>query len=146
MRTGCRARRRPTRFLHFLPPAPAAAAAAGLLCLVHSCGSHEVREPGSTGRPASGWRDVPWERVTVTGSVVNLRDGPGTWYAVIGTVGRGDTLVVMAEAGDWLNVYSVETSRFAWIYAGLTSPVPLPGDSTREVRPEGEPERDGPTT
>ncbi len=69
---------------------------------------------------------VPWSGVTVTGSVVNLRSGPGTMYAVVGTVKRGDSLQVTGGVGDWYRVYVPWKSLFAWIYAPLTSGTDLP--------------------
>ncbi len=68
----------------------------------------------------------PYQTVTVTGSTVNLRQGPGTLYAVVGSAHAGDTLMVTGEAPDWYRVYLPEKSLFAWIYAGLTSGAVMP--------------------
>ncbi|MGM0628335.1 MAG: SH3 domain-containing protein [Candidatus Fermentibacterota bacterium] len=80
-------------------------------------------QPDST---ATRETDSPWERVVVSGSVVNLRAGPGTGYAVLGQVGRGDTLDVMGVSRDWLKVYHARQSLFAWIYEPLTESLGLP--------------------
>ena len=68
----------------------------------------------------------PYQSVTVTGSVVNLRQGPGTQYAVVGRAVSGETLLVTGEAPDWYRVYVPEKSLFAWIYAELTTGADLP--------------------
>ncbi len=69
----------------------------------------------------------PYETITVTGNVVNLRQGPGTQYAVLGSARRGDLLLVTGEAPDWYRVYIPEKSLFAWIFADLTSGADMPG-------------------
>lgn len=91
------------------------------LLLLDGCGSRDSRSAGSDSGDAAAM--LPWARVVVTGSVVNLRSGPGTQYPVTGTVSRGDTLMVLAEAGDWLRIHLPERSVFAWLYGGLTSRV-----------------------
>ncbi len=61
--------------------------------------------------------------VTVTGSVVNLRRGPGTDYPTHGQVREGDQLHVTGRntAGDWLQVmHPVATGEQVWIYGPLT--------------------------
>lgn len=64
----------------------------------------------------------PFDRVVVTGSVVNLRGGPGTGYVIVGRVERGDTLVVTGETAGWLRIYDESASLFAWIFRELTAP------------------------
>lgn len=82
-----------------------------------SCGEPAVRT-------AEGPEEVddPFDRVVVTGSVVNLRGGPGTRYTVVGRVKRGDTLVVTGATTGWLRVYDQSESVFAWIFEELTEP------------------------
>ena len=61
--------------------------------------------------------------VTVTGSVVNLRTGPGTEHAINGQVRAGDELQATGRnaAGDWLLiVHPAATGEQVWIYAPLT--------------------------
>lgn len=96
--------------------------AAGAGCSTGSTVQQEA-QPDSTAVPET---DSPWERVVVSGSVVNLRAGPGTSYAVLGQVGRGDTLDVMGVSRDWLKVYHARQSLFAWIYEPLTESLGLP--------------------
>lgn len=61
--------------------------------------------------------------VTVTGTVVNLRTGPGTEHAINGRVRAGDQLRVTGRnvAGDWLQVVNPSaTGEWVWIHAPLT--------------------------
>ena len=61
--------------------------------------------------------------VTVTGTTVNLRTGPGTEHPTDGQVRAGDTLQATGRnaAGDWLLiVHPAATAEQVWIYAPLT--------------------------
>ncbi len=64
--------------------------------------------------------------VTIQGAaddVVNVRSGPGTTYPVIGTIGAGKGLQVMAISADhtWLQFrYPHTVNGAAWIYTTLT--------------------------
>ena len=61
--------------------------------------------------------------VTVTGSVVNLRTGPGTDHATAGQVRAGDQLHVTGRNADgsWLQVaHPAATGELVWIYGPLT--------------------------
>jgi spore germination protein len=75
-------------------------------------------------------------RVTVNGSVVNLRNGPGTNHAVIGQVTRGKSLSVIGQSGDWLHI-AVNNSTKAWIAGWLTTGVPSRGESRPDPVPQG---------
>ena len=86
--------------------------------------------------------------VTVTGSVVNLRRGPGTDYAVVGQVRAGDQLQATGRnaAGDWLQIKHQD--RPGWIFATLTDlvtetaaelPVDVPPPVTATPTAEPEP-------
>ena len=59
-------------------------------------------------------------KVQVTGSVVNLRAGPGLHHATLGQVQQGDELRITGSSRDrkWLQVTLDGESR--WIYADLT--------------------------
>ncbi|RDV82132.1 N-acetylmuramoyl-L-alanine amidase [Ammonifex thiophilus] len=61
-------------------------------------------------------------RVEVSGSVVNLRAGPGTDYPVIGQVSRGTLLAVIGEARGWYNVV-LPDGRRAFIAGWLARPL-----------------------
>ena len=61
--------------------------------------------------------------VTVTGTTVNLRAGPGTEHPTNGQVRAGDALQATGRnaAGDWLLiVHPAATGELVWIYAPLT--------------------------
>ena len=61
--------------------------------------------------------------VTVTGTTVNLRTGPGTDHPTSGQVRAGDALHATGRnaAGDWLLiVHPAATGEQVWIYAPLT--------------------------
>lgn len=58
----------------------------------------------------NGWVSAQYIKVTpgatvqVTGSLVNLRSGPGTSHAVVGQARQGDTLLLLGKEGDWCKV------------------------------------------
>ncbi|NIS63203.1 MAG: SH3 domain-containing protein [Proteobacteria bacterium] len=56
--------------------------------------------------------------VSVRGSVVNIRSGPGTTNKVIAKVRRGDELEVMGETLSWYNV-KLSSGVEGWIYKKL---------------------------
>ncbi|NIS62137.1 MAG: SH3 domain-containing protein, partial [Proteobacteria bacterium] len=56
--------------------------------------------------------------VSVKGSVVNIRSGPGTTNKVIAKVRRGDELEVMGETLSWYNV-KLSSGVEGWIYKKL---------------------------
>lgn len=57
--------------------------------------------------------------LTVTGAVVNLRQGPGTGFAIITQVEQGDKLFEFARDGQWINVETASTGTSGWIYQTL---------------------------
>ena len=61
--------------------------------------------------------------VTVIGTIVNLRRGPGTDYPTDGLVHEGDQVSVTGRnaAGDWLQItHPAATGELVWIYGPLT--------------------------
>ena len=60
----------------------------------------------------------PTKMVSVTGSVVNIRSGPGTTNKVIAKVKRGDELEVRGETFSWYNV-QLSNGTEGWIYKKL---------------------------
>ncbi len=88
--------------------------------------STELSTGESAPEPIANPLPNPFQAVVVTGRVVNLRQGPGTQYAVVGSAQAGDSLMVTGEATDWYRIYVPEKSLFAWIYAGLTSGAVMP--------------------
>ena len=101
-----------------------AAFSAAVLTVLCGCSNRQTVEDPEP--EAVEVMEDPWERVVVTGSVVNLRAGPGTSYAVLGQAMEGDTLNVMGVSMDWLKVYHQRVSIFAWIYEPLTESLGYP--------------------
>lgn len=67
---------------------------------------------------------APPLRVTkVLWAFVNLRDGPGTKYKVIGNLKKGTSLTILETKGDWLRV-RLEDGSEAWVSKLATSEVP----------------------
>ncbi len=63
--------------------------------------------------------------VYVTGSVVNIREGPSTRFPVVAQVNRGRKLVELTREKDWVKIDLEETNgKTAWIHASLVSPEP----------------------
>jgi len=56
--------------------------------------------------------------VSVTGSVVNIRSGPGMKNKVVAKVQRRDELEVLGEIGSWYNV-KLSNGEEGWIYKKL---------------------------
>lgn len=102
---------------------PAALAAIVLVPVPAGCGGGDAVVTEETALPE---HTSVWNTVAVTGSVVNLRSGPGTAYAVVGQATRDDTLQVTGGLEDWYRVYIPEISMFAWIYGPLTTGTELP--------------------
>ncbi len=96
-----------------------------VICLAGSgCGSGGAAAIPS-GNPSTECH-IAWNTVEVTGNVVNLRAGPGTEYAILAQVGRGDSLQVTGGTSEWYRVYVPDMSLFAWIYSPLTTGTELP--------------------
>lgn len=56
----------------------------------------------------------------VTGTRVNMRDGPGTIYPVIQRLAIGQTVEVLGESGTgWLRLRIVEGQQVGWVSASL---------------------------
>lgn len=60
---------------------------------------------------------------------VNLREGPGTTYKVIGNVKKGTSLAVLEAKEDWLHV-RLEDGSEAWVSRLATSDTPKPPPPT----------------
>ncbi len=78
---------------------------------------------------------VPVPHFTVNSAQVNVRAGPGTAFAIVGTVEQGDRFDISGRnaAGDWLEFCCVNGQR-GWLYAQLlnvsqeTASIPLAQD------------------
>jgi uncharacterized protein YgiM (DUF1202 family) len=69
-------------------------------------------------RPASG-------AVRVSQWTINLRDGAGLSFPVVGKAQRGDTLKLVAESGEWYRVQTV-AGLFGWVSKSLVTRLPDP--------------------
>ena len=73
---------------------------------------------------------TPPLRVTkVVWTAVNLRQGPGMNYKVIGNAKKGMTLAIFEVKGDWLRV-RLEDGSEAWVSKAATSEAPQPPPTT----------------
>lgn len=58
----------------------------------------------------------------VTGRRVNMRQGPGTQYSVVSSLGAGDEVEVLQTPGNgWLKLQVVSTGRIGWMADWLVS-------------------------
>ena len=55
-------------------------------------------------------------RGTVTASVLNLRQGAGTSFALVGQLRQGDSVTLLDERGDWLQV-QIAAGVTGWVAA-----------------------------
>jgi curli biogenesis system outer membrane secretion channel CsgG len=70
----------------------------------------------------------PLRTTQVVWAAVNLRQGPGTKYKVIGNVKKGTSLKILEVDGDWLRVRLGDGST-AWLSKMATSEAPKPPPS-----------------
>ncbi|WP_407494982.1 SH3 domain-containing protein [Pseudooceanicola sp. MF1-13] len=79
----------------------------------------EQEAPGAA--PASGAIEVAVDNVgpdmrSVTGNRVNMRNGPGTNYSIVGRLARGDEVEVLSDPGNgWLKLRVSESGRIGWM-------------------------------
>jgi curli biogenesis system outer membrane secretion channel CsgG len=76
----------------------------------------------------------PLRTTHVAWDFVNLREGPGTGYKVIGNAKKGTPLKILEVNGDWLRV-RLEDGSTAWVSKLATSEAPKPSPSTTSVVP-----------
>jgi len=67
----------------------------------------------------------PLRTTRVTWDSVNLRQGPGTSYKVIGNARKGTSLKILEVNGDWLRI-RLENGSTAWVSKMATSEAPKP--------------------
>jgi curli biogenesis system outer membrane secretion channel CsgG len=86
-------------------------------------------QPEVTPPPAPAPPPKPVLRVTqVIWANVNLREGPGTNYKVIGNAKKGTSLKIIEVKGDWLHVL-LENGSEAWVSKIATSEAPTSSPS-----------------
>ena len=76
----------------------------------------------------------PLRTSKVAWDLVNLREGPGTRYKVIGNAKKGASLKILEANGDWLHV-RLENGSTGWVSISATSEAPKPSPSTASVPP-----------
>lgn len=76
----------------------------------------------------------PLRTAEVLWDSVNLREGPGKGYKVIGNAKKGTSLKILEVDGDWLRV-RLEDGSSAWVSKLATSEAPKPSPSTTSVTP-----------
>lgn len=68
-------------------------------------------------------------------SSVNLREGPGMNYKVVGNIKKGTSLVIIEEKGQWLHV-RLEDGKEVWVSKSATSLAPKPPPSDTSTKPK----------
>lgn len=63
---------------------------------------------------------APLRMTTILWTSVNLREGPGLNYKVVGTAKKGTTFTVLEEKGTWFKVL-LEDGREVWVSKAATS-------------------------
>ena len=84
--------------------------------------------PKETPPPAAPVTQVAW-------SSVNIREGPGLNYKVVGNVRKGASLAVLAEKGQWLRV-RLANGKQVWVSKLATSLAPKPPPSSTRPKPK----------
>lgn len=66
--------------------------------------------------------DIDIDMRIVNGGRVNMRNGPGTSFSVLGKLARGATVEVLQDPGDgWVKLRVAETGRVGWMADFLLS-------------------------
>lgn len=63
-------------------------------------------------------------RLYVDTKLVNLREGPGTGFAIITTVQRGVELSEVDRSGNWVEVITTDSGARGWVFNNLVSTEP----------------------
>lgn len=67
--------------------------------------------------------ETPADIREVSGSRVNMRQGPGVHFSVVVTLSRGDEVEVLQEPGNgWVKLKVIEDGRIGWMSARLVTP------------------------
>ncbi len=98
-----------------------------------------IRTPTPSGGASANMRG----RLRVVRERVNVREGPGTEFSIIGTVAQGDRFTIMGKnrAGDWYKLCCLATEQ-GWIYGPLVEvenghPVTVAEDAPLAPTPSG---------
>lgn len=75
----------------------------------------------TTTKPAE-WTPAPADIREITGTRVNMRDGPGTIYPVISRLTIGHEVEVLSDSGTgWLRLRTMPEHQIGWISSSLVS-------------------------
>lgn len=75
----------------------------------------DITTGADTAEPAMDIRQV-------TGTVVNMRDGPSTYFLKLGKLRQGDEVEVLGASGDgWLQIRVTDTGQIGWMADWLVS-------------------------
>lgn len=81
-----------------------------------------AESPPAETSPAAMVADTGRDLREIIGTRVNMRDGPGTIYPVIGRVRIGQKVEVLSESGTgWLRLRTLPEQQLGWISASLVS-------------------------
>lgn len=87
--------------------------------VVDSTGESTVAQAG-TGESGAGETDIVTQSILyVDREVVNLRQGPGTQYAIVTQLDRNAALYEFARDGDWVNIETEAGNYAGWIHGNL---------------------------
>ncbi|NQS76827.1 MAG: SH3 domain-containing protein [Peptococcaceae bacterium] len=84
--------------------------------------------------PPSRSDDTGGRNAVVTGSVVNVRGGPGTVNSVVAQVYQGNTLPVLGQSSDWVRV-TLPNGGTGWVAGWLVSMQTAPVNPTPPQEP-----------
>lgn len=74
---------------------------------------------------AAAWSEPEPDIREITGTRVNMRDGPGTIYPVLTKLRIGQEVEVVGDSGTgWLRLRSVSSRQIGWVSASLVSKPP----------------------
>ncbi|MDP4094944.1 MAG: SH3 domain-containing protein [Bacillota bacterium] len=88
----------------------------------------------ASAKPASG------QSRNVTTAILYMRSGPGTTYKVVGSLKRGQSVVLLDKSGNWAKVQT-SSGKVSWVnskYLSVSKPVVetvAPAKQTAEVKP-----------
>jgi uncharacterized protein YgiM (DUF1202 family) len=76
--------------------------------------------------PETPRKNSHWTFLWVKPRRANLREGPGTQYAVITPIVKGARLIMMAKQGEWYQVNLRSASINGWIHESVVSEEEVP--------------------
>jgi hypothetical protein len=78
----------------------------------------EVVDPAPSQAASETVRDIRW----ITGSRVNMRNGPGTQYSILDKLVEGDEVEVLDDLGNgWVKLRTINEGRVGWMADFLLS-------------------------